>query len=117
MIFCGIRKLVERMGRRRKWVTKQAIDRMLKRWGNRMAISFSNGQTETCYGWIQPLNYKKMPVSDEIGVLQGGYDESYFYLRPSSCHLDQDPQGTTVLEESSGREYHGGQRILCAAAQ
>ncbi len=87
-------------------VTKQAIDRMLKRWGNRMAISFSNGQTETCYGWIQPLNYKKMPVSDEIGVLQGGYDsESYFYLGPTSCRLDQDPQGTTVLEESSGREY------------
>ena len=57
-------------------------------------------------GWIQPLNYKKMPVSDEIGVLQGGYDsESYFYLGPTSCRLDQDPQGTTVLEESSGREY------------
>ncbi len=85
---------------------KRAVERLLKRWGNRMTVSFASGEQVECCAWIQPLQQKKLPVSDEIGVLQGGYDsDACFYVGPASCRVDQAMVGTTILEQGSGRAY------------
>lgn len=80
------------------------VDSMLVRYGSSVQIKSQNSeQAVNCHAFIQPLQYKKMPVSNEIGMPAGNADKGcYLYIGSAEQRLDQQ-FGSVVL--TSNQSY------------
>lgn len=77
------------------------VDSLLARYGIPVQIKLENSeQTENCHAFIQPLQFKKPPISNEIGMPAGNLDKGYsLYIGSAAQRLDQQ-FNTTVLTAS-----------------
>ena len=77
------------------------VDSMLVRYGVPVQIKQENTeQVEDCHAFIQALQYKGQPVSNEIGMPAGNLDKGYYlYIGSAAQRLDQQ-FGTVVIAAS-----------------
>lgn len=83
---------------------RELVDSMLARYGISVWIKPENSeQTVDCRAFLQPLQFKAKPVSNEIGMPAGNPDKSYWlYIGSASQRLDQ--QFGTVIR-TAGQSY------------
>lgn len=83
---------------------RELVDSMLARYGISVWIKPENSeQTVACRAFLQPLQLKAKPVSNEIGMPAGNPDKSYWlYIGSASQRLDQ--QFGTVIR-TAGQSY------------
>lgn len=77
----------------------ELVASQLERYGNTVTVTPKNGSPITCKAMIQPLSLRRLPNSEEMGVIGTNKDsDGMVYIGPLSCRLDQFPRGTTVAE-------------------
>ena len=76
---------------------------MLARYGISVQIKPENSeQTVSCYAFIQPLQYKKIPVSNEIGMPAGNLDKGcYLYIGSAAQRIDQQFGSVVITSNQS----------------
>jgi hypothetical protein len=70
---------------------RELVDSMLARYGIPVWIKPENSeQTVECRAFLQPLQFKAKPISNEIGMPAGNPDKSYWlYIGSALQRLDQ----------------------------